>query len=74
MVDFSKEHEFFLEREPTNKYDNRAIKLGVYQDEKNLDIHGQELLENSEVSMMKIYLGYVPKDLSFNLSVLLDNP
>ena len=23
---------------------------------------------------MKLYLGYVPKDVSYNLSVLLDNP
>ena len=23
---------------------------------------------------MKLYLGYVPKDISYNLSVLLDNP
>jgi hypothetical protein len=23
---------------------------------------------------MKLYIGYVPKDLSYNLSVLLDNP
>ncbi len=28
-IDFKSPHLVFLEREPTNKYDNKAIKIGV---------------------------------------------
>jgi hypothetical protein len=37
-----------------------------------LKIAGNEIKE--EDNAITLYLGYVPKDISFNLSVLLDNP
>ena len=35
-LNFQNPHTLFLEREPTNKYDPRAIKLGVHQFEQDL--------------------------------------
>ena len=79
IINFDEPHEFFLEREPQNKYDQRAIKVAVQQLEKHLLLKGVERTQNEvEISEqddepLTLYLGYVPKDISYNLSVLLDN-
>ena len=73
LINFQETHKLFLEREPQNKYDQRAIKIGVIQEEKYLKIAGNENINVGDNSIT-LYLGYVPKDISFNLSVLLDNP
>ena len=39
-----------------------------------MKIAGNESIIKSEENLITLYLGYVPKDVSFNLSVLLDNP
>ena len=77
----------FLEREPQNAYDRRAIRIAVCQSEWDLNIHGQEFKSNhlprdktaneqkanGKDHEFKLYIGYVPKDLSWNLSTLIDN-
>ena len=77
LINFEQPHEFFLEREPQNKYDQRAIRVGVRQSEKYLLLKGVEHAANEkgdDDQELDLFLGYVPKDISYNLSVLLDNP
>ena len=78
LINFEKAFELFLEREPQNKYDNRAIKVGVRQAERDLLVKGMEHASHDEnefenEAQSTLFLGYVPKDTSYNLSVLLDN-
>jgi hypothetical protein len=79
IINFDEPHEFFLEREPQNQYDQRAIKVAVQQLEKYLLLKGVErAINETEIAELEeepvtLYLGYVPKDISYNLSVLLDN-
>lgn len=79
LINFEAPLEFFLEREPQNRYDTRAIKVGVRQAERDLLVKGVEHAADGEFEMWEqaqvtLFLGYVPKDISYNLSVLLDNP
>ena len=75
-LNFQNPYELFLEREPLNKYDPKAIKVGVMQAESHLlqnDFSPGEDTQDREELMQSFYLGYVPKELAYNLSVIVDN-
>ncbi|CDW85590.1 UNKNOWN [Stylonychia lemnae] len=89
-INFHQAHHIFIEREPKNKYDQKAIKVGVKQHESFLladgqsfshnliqdkeEVEKQQNNEDYEKYLQTFYLGYAPKDIAYNLSVILDNP
>lgn len=71
VVNFSNEYTLELMREPTNKHDPRAIKVIIGQLD-SLLVDQVSLQGAGEMNLFEF--GYVPKDIAFSLSTILDSP
>ena len=70
-------YELWLEREPTNRYDPRAIMVRVRQADgltKRPTTQTNLGGDSAASELVDLTLGYVPKDIAYNLSQVLDNP
>ena len=65
-------YELWLEREPENKYDPRAIMVCVSQADYLTKSPTMQTVDDSEI--VSLCLGYLPKDLAYSLSQIIDNP
>ena len=68
IINFQNPHTLSRVREPDNKYDPKAILIKVSQ-ESNL-LKEPPSHENEKTELV---LGYVPKDLAYNLSTIVDS-
>ena len=82
LIDFSEPDVrpfwLWLEREPENRYDPRAIKVCVGQADghtKQPAMIQRKAADGEELELEKVNLclGYVPKDLAYSLSQILDH-
>ena len=75
LIDFSdkavRPYRIWLEREPDNRYDPRAIKVCVSQ--VDMFTKSPTMQTDDQTEIVLLCLGYIPKDLAYNLSQILDN-